>query len=279
VDTRYVVDKDAKPRHGTGPGWAGIGWSEPTFAEYATAYQRAADCLVDAVVAGQQSADTLVYPILYSYRHALELALKDANLKTESAIRSRIEMGRLAGEIALSPGEIEKELVGHGIGDLTFRLRRRLSDLVELEILPLHIMAIGAALHAFDQDAQRLRYPSRNKNRGPSFRAREDFRSINLPQFRIVMRFAIQFLLVELPRHLVSDLDLRAALSRDRDERFAQSEREEVANDWDSGLSGLDRPVGSLRPWDADADDEEETRLFAWEMQVLTDPESESDDD
>lgn len=44
---------------------------------YALGYKEAADLLVEHVVNHRASQDTLVYPILFSYRHYIELVIKD----------------------------------------------------------------------------------------------------------------------------------------------------------------------------------------------------------
>ena len=67
------------------------GWVPTTFGDYAITYFVAASCLVDEVLEGRASAAVLIPPIGYAYRHALELALKDANAWTESAISGWIK--------------------------------------------------------------------------------------------------------------------------------------------------------------------------------------------
>lgn len=251
-----------KPRHGTGPGWATIGWSEASHVDYAVAYHTAADRLVDAVMDERVSADTVVYPILYCYRHALELALKDANLRVEAAIRSRVASGALATGTELSPVQVETEVRGHFISDLTFRLRRRLSDLVELEVMPEPVLAVGTALGAFDADAQRLRYPELTKSRGQSFKPGADFRSINLVQLRGIMGWVMRFLVEELPRHLASDLDLREYLARGVRDAVRQQSLDDPDFEWDTSDSSLRPPLAAMRPWEADTDDFEEQQTF-----------------
>jgi len=44
---------------------------------YALGYKEAADLLVEHIVTHRFSQDTLVYPILFSYRHYIELMIKD----------------------------------------------------------------------------------------------------------------------------------------------------------------------------------------------------------
>jgi hypothetical protein len=51
-------------------------YSRPGFWDYAEAYRVAGRALIADALLGRELKDELIYPILYVYRHALELALK-----------------------------------------------------------------------------------------------------------------------------------------------------------------------------------------------------------
>ncbi|HBO9008650.1 hypothetical protein QOU27_08715 [Pseudomonas aeruginosa] len=53
-----------------------LNWSHFRADLYASAYKDAADGLVDAMVKGQVPLDSGIYPLLFLYRHALELQFK-----------------------------------------------------------------------------------------------------------------------------------------------------------------------------------------------------------
>jgi hypothetical protein len=53
-----------------------VGWSRDQWMGYAEGYKLAADLLVQHVVDTRSKQDFLVYPIVFLYRQALEVALK-----------------------------------------------------------------------------------------------------------------------------------------------------------------------------------------------------------
>ena len=53
---------------------------------YAFAYQKGGDELVEVAKRTPRTADTLIYPILYCYRHYLELRLKSLIRDTSSLL-------------------------------------------------------------------------------------------------------------------------------------------------------------------------------------------------
>lgn len=54
-----------------------INWSDDPLELYARAYKEAAEKLISEVVRSQRGQDTLVYPIVFLYRHYIELRLKE----------------------------------------------------------------------------------------------------------------------------------------------------------------------------------------------------------
>ncbi len=58
-----------------------VGWSREEWFGYAEGYKRSGDVLVQHVIDTQSDQDFLVYPIIFLYRHALEIALKHILVK------------------------------------------------------------------------------------------------------------------------------------------------------------------------------------------------------
>jgi hypothetical protein len=68
---------------GEGDSWhnACVGWSPEQWIGYAEGYKRAADLLVQQVIDTGREQDFLVYPIVFLYRQALEVAIKHVLVK------------------------------------------------------------------------------------------------------------------------------------------------------------------------------------------------------
>lgn len=115
-----------------------------------SAYKDAADFLVEALRKGGDGnhSDRFLFPILYLYRHALELELKEI-----------IRLGIRLGDVP-NPKSIEKKLGGHSLLEL-WKLVESLmtkhwpegnqSDLIAAK-------SILTELHRLDNDGQHLRY-------------------------------------------------------------------------------------------------------------------------
>ena len=54
-----------------------VNWFHDPLELYATAYKEAAEKLVKDVITSRRQRDTLVYPIVFLYRHYIELRLKE----------------------------------------------------------------------------------------------------------------------------------------------------------------------------------------------------------
>ena len=124
----------------------------PMYPQHAEAFKIAADMILDsheAAVKGPHH-DTLLYPVLYLYRHALELKLKDVVL-----------LGVKVGDFVLP--DVEELLGGHELCPLWTKARLFLSKYYpEDKQLPF-IEAIIQEFHQVDRDGQTLRY-DRQKN-------------------------------------------------------------------------------------------------------------------
>jgi hypothetical protein len=68
-DRLFAAQNDAR-------GEARLHWGYHSLDLYASGFKEAADILVDRIVEGQGSSDSLVFPIGFLYRHYLELRLK-----------------------------------------------------------------------------------------------------------------------------------------------------------------------------------------------------------
>jgi hypothetical protein len=155
------------------------------FGDYAESYRKAAATLFRSAKNTSVLGNQLAFPMLYLYRHALELALKDANVWTEMT---------LAAAPAVLPAktidEVRAEVRGHQLRPLMDRLANRFAlldanfgarDLGDLE------RAVGpavAVLDALDADGQRLRYPFVTRTLAPSWS--EDRRGPTLTEMLVV---------------------------------------------------------------------------------------------
>ena len=104
---------------------------------------------------GQDANDRLLLPIAYNYRHALELALKQA-------IRQAAECCQLDGDDdpGLTPQALEahfKQKQRHRLGPLAQQLAGMLADL-NLDELPPDTMHLLQDLHQLDPTGEAFRY-------------------------------------------------------------------------------------------------------------------------
>jgi hypothetical protein len=119
----------------------------PMYPQHAEAFKVAADLILDsheAAVGGPHN-DKLLYPVLYLYRHALELKLKDL-----------VMLGVRCGDLAFA--DVEETLGAHELCPLWTKARLFLSKhYPEDKQLPI-IEAIIQEFHQVDRDGQTLRY-------------------------------------------------------------------------------------------------------------------------
>jgi hypothetical protein len=203
----------ASSRESNGPSYARVGSRDATFGTYARSYWAAAESLVDAALDGRGDADTLVYPILYMYRHATELALKDGNAWLEVAINARVLLRAAEHSEHREFRALLEEVRVHDLESLVARLERRLPLLLpvgnRLEAAPNlepGLRSTVIALDNFDRDGQRCRYPFLSGGRGASFDGdREGGATIDLERIRDTVGPILEFLLDDLGSRLTAD--------------------------------------------------------------------------
>lgn len=187
------VDASPPPRKGDvlfGPGkdWradACVNYGEGEVA-YQGGFRRAALHLAEHVCETGRGQDFLIYPIVYLYRHHVELALK-----------SIIGVSCVLLDRKLT-GEDFKTLGRHDLAEL-WKLARPLLNLVctsagNAEFPPDDLEGIDAyiwQLHEHDPDGQRFRY-ARTKNRKPSLHP--DLQHINIRVFAVALERLADYL-------------------------------------------------------------------------------------
>lgn len=149
------------------PAFIQVHWE---FGDYAESYRFAARQLVAALVSKPESLNDLSFPTLFLYRHAFELALKDASVWTEMTISQDT-----ASTPSKSVEDVRDEIQGHNLRPLLDRLQHRFRLLhphqgsLKPEGLQQEVGPAVAALDAMDVDGQRLRYPYLSRGRGRSW--------------------------------------------------------------------------------------------------------------
>lgn len=120
-----------------------LNWSSFRADLYAGAYKDAADGLVDAMANRKVPLDSGIYPLLFLYRHALELQLK-LMLATARKLTGR------------EPKDYEK----HPLMPMWSELRRLLGELTpeETDDQVVAVHDIIRQLHGFDPDSMVFRY-------------------------------------------------------------------------------------------------------------------------
>ncbi len=153
---------------------------------YSSGYRKAARSLAEQVCSSYRDQDSLIYPIVYLYRHCTELILKDIILIANELLDKE-----------LSEQEI-KALGRHGLSKLWTQLRPLLNQVCEcagnpafpeedLEGIDSYIQQI----QEYDPDGQRFRYATM-KNRKPSLK--EDLQHINIRVFANAMEMLIEYI-------------------------------------------------------------------------------------
>lgn len=126
----------------------------------AEGFAEAAEAIFVSWQSGPRPNDRLLLPLIYNYRHALELALKQAI--RETAARLRFD-GHY--ETVLDPDELETHLKrkqSHRLGPLAQQLTGLLERLA-LERLPAETMSLLARLHQLDPSGEAFRYANHLK--------------------------------------------------------------------------------------------------------------------
>lgn len=143
-----------------------INWE---FGDYAESYRSAAKQLAATLSGEPGLASQLSLPTLFLYRHALELAIKDAYVWTEMSISQGSVLPSKPGD------EVINEIQGHALQGLLDRLEHRFrmldptSEPLKPDGLAQAVRPAVAALDAFDVDGQRFRYPYLSRGRGRSW--------------------------------------------------------------------------------------------------------------
>ena len=158
----------------------------PTEVAYQSGFRRAALHLAERVCETGREQDFLIYPIVYLYRHHIELALK-----------SLIAVGGSLLNHSLSNKE-QRALGRHDLADL-WRLARPLFNQVsklsgDAELPPADLEGIDSyirQLHVHDPDGQRFRYA---KTRSHASSLDPNLRNINVRDFAVALEKLADYL-------------------------------------------------------------------------------------
>ncbi len=150
---------------------------------YASGFRLAGFRLADHVCANGSEQDTLIYPIVYLYRHHVELVLKDI-IRTAAWLLDR--------ELS---NEAEKALNGHGLSTLWNIAKPMLQPVCESADNPPFpvadiegINSYIAQLDKHDPDGQRFRYATIRKAKpGSNHSLAPELKHVNIRQFAEAM--------------------------------------------------------------------------------------------
>ncbi len=171
-------------------------WHDAEWA-YSSGFRRAAGYLAAQVCDSGSEQDTLIYPIVYLYRHHVELVLKSI-IETASAL--------LGQEL---PERDLRKLDQHGLAELWYVAKPLLDPVCERAnnppFPPDDLEGVGSyigQIHAHDPDGQRFRYATtklkgigsrrRSRLRGPALNP--DLKLVNIRQFAIEMEKLADYL-------------------------------------------------------------------------------------
>jgi hypothetical protein len=218
---------------------AHLPFGRPKFGDYAWSYHQAGAALLREARNGSDALDRLALPILYLYRHALELAMKDAVIWASFLHVDSSSGSTLAG------------LDTHSLRTLGDRLKRSLEPLRARDgesVLDRCWPVLGPAissLAALDEDGQRLRYPELSRGRGPSWQNRDLRRSLDLSFLEQLIEPALAYLNSDLGAWLdgLAEIDLEdAAIAEQWTEAMWRRQTEAL---WGSGDRSGDDILGS----------------------------------
>ena len=134
----------------------------PQFGDFAVYYRRAGAALFSSCLGDHEALDALALPTLYLYRHALELAIKDAVLWAEAAVD--FASGRLSAP-AVPPHGHRLDLLADrlllALRSLETRGGGERARLCEAELAPALLALVG-----LDASGQRFRYPEETPQQG-----------------------------------------------------------------------------------------------------------------
>ncbi len=140
----------------------GVNWDDIAWVEYydgdsglADGFAEAGDAVLAAWQAGIHPNDKMLLPLIYNYRHAIELALKQAIRQAAARVRFG---GHGEPELWAEPVEIHlKRKQGHRLAPLAAQLESLLRRL-NLGALPDETMKMLARLHQLDPTGEAFRY-------------------------------------------------------------------------------------------------------------------------
>lgn len=121
----------------------------------ALGFSEAGSIIVDSWVAGRRN-DALFLPIVFVYRHALELVLKEGIRQAAAVLRTDGD-----ADPTLAADELDAYLAKAGKGHSLSRLARRLDDLLgrlRHEALPAETHDVLQSLHQLDPGGDTFRY-------------------------------------------------------------------------------------------------------------------------
>ena len=154
--------------------YIGINRGDDMFHLFAGGFFRAADELLANVVGGRGSPDVTIYPALYTFRHGVELALKQL-VRYKAVVEPD-------GTNPKKPGHTLSKLWGR-VRDFVEYLLERAEEPPEQPTLTLEEMdGVIAELEAIDLGGDAFRYPESNEGK----RHLDDVEYIHLPQLRDV---------------------------------------------------------------------------------------------
>lgn len=201
---------------GPGEDWpanACVNYGSPG-AAYRTGFRRAALALAEQVCETGRSQDLLVYPIVYLYRHHMELALK-----------SIIDLACVVLDHELTDEEFKK-LGRHDLADLWNLAKPLLSKVVcdETPLPPDDLEGIDSyirQLHEHDPDGQRFRYAMVKAKRAQAERRSlsPELRHINIRNFAIALEKLADYL-----DAIETDLNQRADYKAEMHVEWCRSE-------------------------------------------------------
>jgi hypothetical protein len=195
-----------------------VAWMPADYGYYSLAYRFAGEGLIEKAHE-EQLEDFYVYPIGYIYRHALELALKNANYAIEDALAARARLGIVPKTDRLTHKQVDEEmrlLKPHHLAPLLTRLERRLALIDRAEPFDPDVKAIILAVDQFDVDGQKFRFPYLTKGRGPSFVPPKKGQAfIDLEGIKDTIEPALAYLIDGMDSWLEADMEAAQAMSED----------------------------------------------------------------
>ena len=127
-------------------------WFMPNWDTYATGYKEAADAIMERIIANPAWIDTYLYPVMFLYRHYLELRMKEIIKKCGCKVK---------------PGHSLESLLPEMLEALLPEIKERRCGAEDQATLQSFMERI-AEFHRMDQTSETFRYPdSGPKNEPP----------------------------------------------------------------------------------------------------------------